>query len=203
MVIEKVTAFVVRQTGSGRELLLFHHPSAGVQLPAGTVEPGESPLAAVLREVAEETGLPAAGPVQYLGATDQLCPEDEAWVGRGTKVLSRPEATSSDWAYLRRGIKVAVLRQAAGFSQIHYQEHDNLSAPQYLSFAITGWVPDNTLTHSLKRHFFLLEHNTPTPQRWPITADNHTFTLFWAALSHLPPLISPQDQWVTTWLTGL
>ena len=36
-VVEKVTAFVTRQTADGFDLLLFQHPSAGIQLPAGTV----------------------------------------------------------------------------------------------------------------------------------------------------------------------
>lgn len=41
-------------------LLVFSHPAApeaGIQVPAGTVEPGERPEAAVLREACEETGL--------------------------------------------------------------------------------------------------------------------------------------------------
>lgn len=39
------------------ELLLFMHPNAGIQFPAGTVEEGELPEQAVLREVAEKTGI--------------------------------------------------------------------------------------------------------------------------------------------------
>ena len=45
---------------NGRRLLLFTHPEspgAGVQVPAGTIEPGESPKHAVMREAREETGL--------------------------------------------------------------------------------------------------------------------------------------------------
>ncbi len=41
-------------------LLVFRHtdfPEAGIQVPAGTVEPGETPEAAVMREAHEETGL--------------------------------------------------------------------------------------------------------------------------------------------------
>jgi 8-oxo-dGTP pyrophosphatase MutT (NUDIX family) len=41
-------------------LLVFSHPDfpeAGIQVPAGTIEPGEEPEAAVLREAFEETGL--------------------------------------------------------------------------------------------------------------------------------------------------
>ena len=39
---EKVTAFVTQEAPQGVELLLFEHPHAGIQLPAGTVELGEA-----------------------------------------------------------------------------------------------------------------------------------------------------------------
>ena len=54
-VIEKACACVVQR---GR-VLVFRHPRAvaGVQLPKGTIEPGESPVRAVERELAEESGL--------------------------------------------------------------------------------------------------------------------------------------------------
>lgn len=53
--IEKVVAYIVR----GRDVLVFTHadfPEAGMQVPAGTVEAGEPPEQAVMREVREETG---------------------------------------------------------------------------------------------------------------------------------------------------
>jgi 8-oxo-dGTP pyrophosphatase MutT (NUDIX family) len=57
----KVLAYVVRPGASGGlELLVFTHrdqPEAGLQVPAGTIDHGESPEVAVLRELAEESGL--------------------------------------------------------------------------------------------------------------------------------------------------
>lgn len=56
---QKVLAYVIRQ----RQLLVCVHrdyPEAGVQVPAGTVEPGEDIQAALLREVEEEAGLTPA-----------------------------------------------------------------------------------------------------------------------------------------------
>ena len=66
--VKKVVAYITRQD----ELLVFTHrdfPKAGVQVPAGTVEEGETLDAAVLREVHEETGLPltSVGKAAYLG----------------------------------------------------------------------------------------------------------------------------------------
>ena len=66
--VKKVVAYITR----GDELLVFTHrdiPEAGMQVPAGTVEMDETPGAAVLREVHEETGLPltAVRVAAYLG----------------------------------------------------------------------------------------------------------------------------------------
>lgn len=61
---EKAMCFVVL----GGELLVMRHipdGDAGVQVPAGGVEAGETPEAAARRELWEESGLDIAGP-QYL-----------------------------------------------------------------------------------------------------------------------------------------
>jgi prevent-host-death family protein len=65
--VRKVVAYVVRE----ENLLVFTHDDvpldiAGVQVPAGTIETGEDPAAAVVREVLEETGI-AARIVRELG----------------------------------------------------------------------------------------------------------------------------------------
>jgi 8-oxo-dGTP pyrophosphatase MutT (NUDIX family) len=54
--VEKVYAYIIQE----ERLLVFRHvdyPDAGVQVPGGTLEAGETPEAAVLREAGEETGL--------------------------------------------------------------------------------------------------------------------------------------------------
>ncbi len=53
---ERVLAYITQ----GDRLLVFRHTQsveAGIQVPGGTVEPGESPEAAALREAQEESGL--------------------------------------------------------------------------------------------------------------------------------------------------
>lgn len=52
----KVSAFITRPD---RHLLVFSHPespSAGIQVPAGGIDPGEDPATAAIREAEEETG---------------------------------------------------------------------------------------------------------------------------------------------------
>jgi 8-oxo-dGTP pyrophosphatase MutT (NUDIX family) len=63
---EKVVAYITR----GDQLLVFSQPNgfeAGIQVPAGTMEPGEKPEEAVLREAFEETGLAGLEIVSFLG----------------------------------------------------------------------------------------------------------------------------------------
>ena len=60
----KAYGFVLREGADGRELLVFEHagaPEAGLQVPGGTVEDGETPVQAVAREVLEESALPLGG----------------------------------------------------------------------------------------------------------------------------------------------
>jgi 8-oxo-dGTP pyrophosphatase MutT (NUDIX family) len=72
-VYRRVVAYVVRDGA----LLVFDHrdvPEAGTQVPAGTVEEGEDPAAAVVREVLEECGV-RAQVVRELGFTDTFAPK--------------------------------------------------------------------------------------------------------------------------------
>lgn len=54
----KVIAYITRGRGGETRLLVFEHvdnPDAGVQVPKGTVEPGETLENAARREVREES----------------------------------------------------------------------------------------------------------------------------------------------------
>lgn len=67
---EKVLCYVVH----GGRLLVFRHldepwDESGLQVPAGSIEPGEPPAGAALREAVEETGLPGLRVVRKIGET--------------------------------------------------------------------------------------------------------------------------------------
>jgi 8-oxo-dGTP pyrophosphatase MutT (NUDIX family) len=72
-VVEKVVAYIVR---SGQLAVFIHLDDSdpvyesGLQVPAGTIEPGEMPERAVLREANEETGLIGLRIVASLGLAD-------------------------------------------------------------------------------------------------------------------------------------
>ena len=196
VIVEKVTAFITHRSKHGHDLLLFEHPHAGVQIPAGTVKGDETPERAVVREAAEETGLTSLPITHYLGCTETKLPEGHRIIAASTKVHARPDVTSFDWACLRQGITVTIERKMGGFSQVTYEEPDRVPNPQYISMRITGWVPDDVLAGVTKRHFFHLEFHGRAEKRWTVHADNHLFTLFWAPLAALPEIIHPQDEWL-------
>lgn len=192
----KVTAFVVRVTSTGTELLLFEHPHAGIQLPAGTIEPGETPEAAALREAREETGLSEFTRLELLGSREELLPPDMRVMLRTTALFTRPTSDHTYGIQIRSGIAVRVERAVAGFAQITYEERHADGGPPYVSYRLTGWVPAHVLAPGWKRHFFLLRYDLPTPEHWQVETDDHRFTLFWAPLRALPALWRSQDAWL-------
>jgi 8-oxo-dGTP pyrophosphatase MutT (NUDIX family) len=100
-VAEKVTAFVVRDTTAGRQVLLFRHPSAGIQIPAGTVEAGEAPAVAALREGREETGLRDLAIVRPLGISEVELDEGVALIGNACTVQAELDALMDEETRLR------------------------------------------------------------------------------------------------------
>jgi 8-oxo-dGTP pyrophosphatase MutT (NUDIX family) len=199
LTIHKVTCFITRSGSSGPELLLFHHPNAETQIPAGTVNHGEDTECAARREAAEESGLDGLVFIRPLGESEEPPPPGHVQISHPTIVYSRPDYGSFDWARFRIGLLVEVLRQEAGFSQVRYEENDRCFEPQFTTYSITGWVPDESLTNLCIRHFYLFDVPGESPLRWSVATDNHLFELFWAPIDDLPAIIPPQDGWLK-WL---
>jgi 8-oxo-dGTP pyrophosphatase MutT (NUDIX family) len=195
-VLDKVTTFVVRPAATGYDLLLFRHHAGSIQLPAGTVEPDETPRAAALREACEETGLTGLSIAREVGAIDTPLTDERRMLLTTSTVYARPTAQSFDWARLRRGLWVRCERRQAGFVHVTYTEWDRLDQPSYISYQITGWVPEAALASVERRHFFVLTVAGPTPQTWEVYDDGHHFSLFWAPLAALPAVGSIQAAWL-------
>ena len=64
----KACPVVMRMIDGMAHLLVFKHPLAGYQLVKGTIEVGERPSHAAVRELAEESGIRHAQPVKDLGS---------------------------------------------------------------------------------------------------------------------------------------
>ena len=86
----KVGAFVLRpRAHAPAELLLFRHvdfPDAPIQIPGGSIEPGEEPYAAALRELHEEAGLAALPLIRALGISECILP---AWADLPERINRR------------------------------------------------------------------------------------------------------------------
>jgi len=77
--VRKAYAYITRRARGATEFLVFRHrddPEAGVQVPKGTMELDEHPLAAALREAMEETGLTRFVAVRALAVDLQAQPDD-------------------------------------------------------------------------------------------------------------------------------
>jgi 8-oxo-dGTP pyrophosphatase MutT (NUDIX family) len=194
--IQKVTALVTRSVKPNLELLVFRHPYAGFQIPAGTVAPGESPATAALREIREETGLTHVQIVDSLGFEDEILPNNQGVIIPPATIYARPDPTSFDWINITSGIQVQVNRIANHFTQITFIENDQEPDPNYVSLQITGWIITEKLACKRRRHFFHFEFIGDSPQQWTNYADHHNFEPFWAPLNNLPQIISPQDEWL-------
>ena len=74
----KVLAYITRSKASDLELLVFEHqgmPEAGIQVPAGTVDPDESSAQALRREVLEESGLELKSEPRLIGEYPYVRPD--------------------------------------------------------------------------------------------------------------------------------
>ncbi|HEY9290887.1 MAG TPA: NUDIX domain-containing protein [Microlunatus sp.] len=99
----KVTVYVIRNVAGDPELVTFWHPGGGRQIPAGTVEPGESYDAAALREAGEETGLTDIELIDDLGVEELIMSDGRALVLAETNLRLSPAGAETHWRLSRTG----------------------------------------------------------------------------------------------------
>jgi 8-oxo-dGTP pyrophosphatase MutT (NUDIX family) len=98
--VRKVTAVCIRRSDTQPEVLVFDHPldEGGfmIQLPAGTVEIGETPEAGVVRELSEETSV-------YVELATLAGVRDEEWEGEARRrwvyLLDAPDGLPDEWPF--------------------------------------------------------------------------------------------------------
>jgi 8-oxo-dGTP pyrophosphatase MutT (NUDIX family) len=195
MKVDKITAFITRKK-TNEELLLIQHPNAGIQIPAGTVEEGETVVEALKREIQEETGIRSIKIKNYIGSQTTMLSKNEFLLTTKTKVYSRPNPASFDWAELRKGISVTSNRIHGEFTQITYKEYDRYPNHRYVTYQITGWILTKFLSKERERHFYHVITKEEVQDEWEIFADNHKFKLFWSPFNNLANIIDPQYQWL-------
>jgi 8-oxo-dGTP pyrophosphatase MutT (NUDIX family) len=174
-------------------LLLFRHPLAGVQLPAGSIEKNESPFAAAIREVVEETGLHDLADPISLGTTTTHLPPSSRILLRGCSPQPAPDSPSrgarprrprppalppalagadSSTCRLNRGLTVELLEIAGDEARVRADVLDYNHAPPTLLSRREGWVHTAALGSIIDRHHIHLRLAGPAPHG--TTADGTT-----------------------------
>ena len=160
-IVQKVTAFILRERNGIKELLVFKHPTAGIQIPAGTVEEGEAIETAVKRETYEETGLQFVEIKNYLGCFENELEDNQRIIAETTQVYIEPNLNAIPYKRkLSKGLTVDYLSTQKDFTHISYieYEYDTFHKPIRIDTNITGWVPNENLSAQKKRHFFPYVH---------------------------------------------
>ena len=96
--IPKVLAYILQNN----RILIFRHrdyPHAGMQIPAGTVDPGENPEEAVLREVEEESGLTDLHVEEKLGMFPYFHDYKKEWHERHVFILRSKKPLPECWTH--------------------------------------------------------------------------------------------------------
>ena len=197
-VIQKVTAFIIRESNGVKELLVFKHPTAGIQIPAGTVEEGEDIETAVKREAEEETGLQFVEIENYLGCVENELEKGERIIAETTQVYIEPNLNAIPYEEkLTRGLTVDYHATQEDFTHISYIEYDRHPNPTCIRYNITGWVPNQNLSGQKKRHFFQLTTQEETEDAWELKSDRcHIFKPYWTPISPKPTIVPAQSKWL-------
>lgn len=195
-VLHKVSALITRENGPTHDLLVFRHPTAGIQVPAGTVEAGESLEDAVFREIQEEAGITQVRLLKKLATLEQPLKDDQRVLLQSPRLLTEPEGGPLEFS-LTRGTIVRMRRQQKQATEIAYEEYDfNLPEPVAIE-RFKGWVPSSILTSSIQRHLFHLCTTAPLPEEWSVHADRgFDFHFYWMSLRERIHLVHSQDHWL-------
>jgi 8-oxo-dGTP pyrophosphatase MutT (NUDIX family) len=90
MIPNKACPVVLRERYGATEILVFRHPAGDIQLVKGTIEHGESPADAAVRELLEESGITAIGITRDLGLWDAEF-EYQVWSFHLCEVTEQPD----------------------------------------------------------------------------------------------------------------
>lgn len=141
-----MATLITRNVAGVTEVCVFDH-AANVQLPAGTLEPGEAPVAGGVREAWEETGLPH---LELAGEVASMW-EFELDELPNIAVMVAPH----DGCPVTRGHAVLVEDRGADTVTI---------SNEY--FGWRGEVAATCVERDVTRHVFHLRTTRPTPDEW-------------------------------------
>lgn len=208
--IAKVTAFVTRRRGPTVELLVFKHPTAGVQLPAGTIDAGETPFSAVVREVYEETGLTSLSSVTSVGLIPTVGSATDRMVVDTTPLYRDPSFDSDTRPipigtgvmvqHLRRGYWVEIRGEAGPWANVRYTFWSIIDGVES-STHFDGWVPSEFLVSDVRRELFHVTVKETPADRWTHSCPGDGITgydVYWTSLADPDELVESNRMWLAS-----
>lgn len=180
----KVAAFVV---ANDNRLLVFDHPLAGTQLPAGSVEEGESFVEAARREVFEETGIQVTDG-EIVGTTT------ENLNGHGVLLC---DVINAERQTIARGHKVLIIGRSSDSIVIREDIYDYSVTPAKLKQQTQIKTDIENIAFVIERTFVRFTTNSVmTTARWSHEADGNILEPYWTDLGDPVELIGPQNNWL-------
>ena len=101
--IPKAYAYILRRRDDEWQILVFTHrdfPDQGTQVPGGTIEAGEMPAAAVLREIEEESGLRGLTVDREVAVVEHYSERYREWQRRHFFLLLAPSNVPESWSHV-------------------------------------------------------------------------------------------------------
>lgn len=189
--------FVTRQQGRKVELLVLQHPAGLKQVPAGTVEWGETPERAALRQAGQESGLEDLRFIRALGLVEQALADPQRAVLRTTKVFDAPASDASSAGHgLRRGTLVVVTSYVDKFAGIVHEERNPYWEPPNIHKTVSGYVRTSLLSDRIHWHLFHLSAAGATQAKWRTAVDEYAYDWCWVPLEPRPELHPLQQSWL-------
>jgi 8-oxo-dGTP pyrophosphatase MutT (NUDIX family) len=201
----KVTCFVTRGDGDAAELCVFWHELSGVQVPAGTVEDGETFEEGARREAREETALEGLQLAACLGS--RMSELNETWsvLRREVALRVHPDASTpvTQWT-LARNLNISVVDRQDGFARVVFAERDLEDERGLVLARFEGWVAEADLFARQERRFYHFRAPAGSPDSWQ-TIENGAYELhlYWVPLRPKPGLLRACQEWLDEFYDAL
>lgn len=177
--MQKVAVFCFHRD----RLLVIHHPLAGLQVPAGTIEPDEAPLAAATRELREETGLV----VPDLELVQSFLRVRDDGVAHTLEDIALADHT------IPRGHRVEVTQVIEGVASFDYVTRDYTHDPPRIVSSVPGTASSDALSLRTERHLFRAELPDVPESSWWCDADGHRWRCSFEPVADVRLFMKQQD----------
>ena len=193
--LHKVAIIVTRARAGGLELLVFEHDHhSGVQIPAGSVEPGEDLVVAAKRELQEEAGL-LVDELELLTSFRNDSKPDERYCVQYVPLFDAPSDDASvviDHVYR---LPLRLYGENDGWADVALIEWDLEPEPPAEISSVRGFVRSSALATWEMRHVFWCAAPPGTAEAWEQLEEGRVFRLRWAPLDGAG-LLTWQQDWI-------